>query len=585
MTKHVLIITSEIGDYGGGLAFTSKQLVNILEDLGCCVDIKLSINNEDYIAVDGGYDPHLGEKIRYTMHMQQICRQYQASPPDIIIAYGAGKNGFFAYVLSQKMRRPLYLVLCGSDINLAFWSSTMFLENALSLSHSEKVVALSNELLQNAQIYDNNITEGKYCVIPNAYNFNNIVEHKPLSDRLVFATSSTFLSEKKGIANLIQAFAIYIRHSHRNDVLRLYGKIDSDVLAEYRNIILDEKMQENIFICGYFEREKLFSEMKEVDIYIQLSPYEGCCNSIGEAIASKKYILISNTGYFAEVLKNKFPQMLINSTYPHEIAKSIEDYVEFIHSNDCRQDVIDFINDYVSFDSVRNLWKNIIFKSKQIKTNEIKHVVMFHDISVAYSGIDYPHFAFEKLVDLVYEKGYKFCSYDYYSNSSKKDNLIICTFDDAYKSVYNNAFPIMEKYGFSATVFVCPDLIGKSNKWNRRDDIVRFHMDKDMLKKLYQAKWEIGSHGMGHYNLLRLSQTELEFNLVHSKHLLTELFGEIRCFCYPYGEHKSYIRGLVSKFYDVAFAVDVGGNDWNRDRFQMTRIVPEELKKILEAQR
>ena len=96
------------------------------------------------------------------------------------------------------------------------------------------------------------------------------------------------------------------------------------------------------------------------------------------------------------------------------------------------------------------------------------------------------------------------------------------------------------------------------------------------------AGWEIGSHGMGHYNLLRLSQTELEDCLYESKQILSHEFGDVRSFCYPYGEHKKYISTMVSKFYDVAFAVDVGGSNWARDRYQMVRVVPEELKKILE---
>ena len=52
-------------------------------------------------------------------------------------------------------------------------------------------------------------------------------------------------------------------------------------------------------------------------------------------------------------------------------------------------------------------------------------------------------------------------------------------------------------------------------------------------------------------------------------------------FCYPYGLFKPYIKSVVKKYYEVAFSVDCGGNDFEKDTYQITRIVPEELKKYL----
>ena len=83
-------------------------------------------------------------------------------------------------------------------------------------------------------------------------------------------------------------------------------------------------------------------------------------------------------------------------------------------------------------------------------------------------------------------------------------------------------------------------------------------------------------------DMLRLSQTELEECISGSKEILTGEFGDMKCFCYPYGKHKKIIRDMVSRFYEAAFSVSSGGNDWFHDRYQLTRIVPEELKKILE---
>jgi len=43
---------------------------------------------------------------------------------------------------------------------------------------------------------------------------------------------------------------------------------------------------------------------------------------------------------------------------------------------------------------------------------------------------------------------------------------IIITFDDGYQSTYHTAWPILRRYGFSATVFLVAGLIGKTNAWD-----------------------------------------------------------------------------------------------------------------------
>ncbi|MBR1610416.1 MAG: polysaccharide deacetylase family protein [Methanobrevibacter sp.] len=582
------MVTSEFGINGGGLALTSNQLLNILKELGCKIEIEMSLNHDGYFAIDGGYDPELGKKIRYSIHLKNAVEKYSHEYlPDILISYGAGLNGYFTFLLSKKLQKPYYVVLCGSDVNIAFASVALSFYNKLTLTHAKKVIALSQELLENARIFDDSFNNCKYCLIPNTYEFSEKISLKNFKfhtgNKIIFTSGSTFLSEKKGIANLIKAFSIYLKNTGRDDVLKLYGKIDDDILLQYNKLIAQNHVDNNIKICGYLDRETFNKELEQTDIYLQLSPFEGCCNSIGEAILNGKHILISDTGYFAEKLKEKFPQLILDSLCPEDIADFITNYIKFIENNDIRQEVINYLKPFISSETVVTQWKDILnCCEKKDDFSKIDEVVMFHDIAYAFSGIDYPKFAFEKLVRLTADKGYRFCSYSNYTRAVDKKNLIICTFDDAYDNVYKNALPIMKEYGFTATVFVCPDLIGKSNDWNHRDEVVRFHMDKIMLQQLKKEGWEIGSHGIGHYNLLRLSQTELENCIRGSKMMLTDDFGEIKSFCYPYGEHKKYIREMVSKFYDVAFSVDVGESNWKRNRYQITRIVPEELKKILE---
>lgn len=583
---NVLLVTTEFGVDGGGLALTSRQLATILQKCGCRVEVENTLSHDQYFALDGGYDPDLGKKIRYAAHLKICAEKYSREfLPDILIAYGAGANGYFACLLAAKLKKDFFVVLCGSEVNISFASAALSFYNRTTITRAKKVIGLSRELLDNAKIFDDNLRADKYFLVPNVYDFSKELPRNAqknfVGERVVFATGSTFLSEKKGIANLINAFSIYLKRFNRNDILKLYGKIDADIQLRYERLIADNHAEKNIFLCGYLSRELFNDEFKTVDVYLQLSPFEGCCNSIGEAVENGKFILISDTGYFAEQVKEKFPHLVLNSLQPEAVARALESYVHFAAKNDVRRELVEFLAPRVEAEAVVARWKKILTAADEKDVRQITQAVMFHDIDSVFSGIDYPKFAFEQLVEAVAAGGYRFCSYAEFVRAPDKKNLIVCTFDDAYENVFRNARAPLNAHNFSATVFVCPDLIGKSNDWNRRDEVVRFHMNKKMLWQLLHDGWEIGSHGLGHYNLLRLSQTQLEENLGGSKKLLTEDFGAVKCFCYPYGEHKKFIRDTVSKFYEAAFSVSTGGNDWNRDRYQLTRIVPEELKKIL----
>jgi hypothetical protein len=44
---------------------------------------------------------------------------------------------------------------------------------------------------------------------------------------------------------------------------------------------------------------------------------------------------------------------------------------------------------------------------------------------------------------------------------------VLVTFDDGYRDFLTYAWPLLKHYGFSATVFLVADEIGKSNRWDR----------------------------------------------------------------------------------------------------------------------
>jgi len=103
------------------------------------------------------------------------------------------------------------------------------------------------------------------------------------------------------------------------------------------------------------------------------------------------------------------------------------------------------------------------------------------------------------------------------------------TFDDGLASVYSLAYPEMERFGVSGTVFAVSDLVGRQFLGHQL-------MNQRMLRELCSAGWEIGSHTKTHPRLPDLSSHQANDELRLSKEHLEHLTGRrVTTLAYPYG--------------------------------------------------
>jgi peptidoglycan/xylan/chitin deacetylase (PgdA/CDA1 family) len=104
---------------------------------------------------------------------------------------------------------------------------------------------------------------------------------------------------------------------------------------------------------------------------------------------------------------------------------------------------------------------------------------------------------------------------------------IVLTFDDGNDNTYTRAFPILQKYGFSGTAYIVYNYVGVTN-----------YMDKQQIRALYEAGWEIGSHGLSHVDLTTHTDRQ-EAEIVESKRKLQKLLDgiPIDTFAYPFGAY------------------------------------------------
>jgi peptidoglycan/xylan/chitin deacetylase (PgdA/CDA1 family) len=136
--------------------------------------------------------------------------------------------------------------------------------------------------------------------------------------------------------------------------------------------------------------------------------------------------------------------------------------------------------------------------------------------------------------------------------SSMKGNnqgsrLVALTFDDGYRDFYQNAYPVLEKYGYPSTVFLVSDLIGQENLWDSdRLKICKRLLSWDEIAEMKSSNVSFGSHTKTHPFLSRLSSQVVKEELFTSRAELEKRIGlPIEFFCYPYGDYDERTLSLV----------------------------------------
>ncbi len=138
---------------------------------------------------------------------------------------------------------------------------------------------------------------------------------------------------------------------------------------------------------------------------------------------------------------------------------------------------------------------------------------------------------------------------------------ILITFDDGDAGVFENTFPVLEKYGFKAVFYLV------SNYINTPDFVTT-----DQVKTLIDAGWEIGSHGLSHIDLSQ-SPNRQQDEIVESKRRLEAMFGvPVNSFAYPFGIiDPASANYVVFAGYSVAMGLGPFPNQGLDNRYYLQR--------------
>ncbi len=145
------------------------------------------------------------------------------------------------------------------------------------------------------------------------------------------------------------------------------------------------------------------------------------------------------------------------------------------------------------------------------------------------------------------------------------ERTIGITIDDAYRSIYTEAWPRLKAAGLPFTVFVSTAHV---------DHGASRHLTWDQIREMRAAGVDFGHHSVSHLHMPQASQEQLQQEIdVANERFRKELGATPTLFAYPYGETSLASRaaiengGFIAAFGQHSGVIDASGDAYYMPRF------------------
>lgn len=174
-------------------------------------------------------------------------------------------------------------------------------------------------------------------------------------------------------------------------------------------------------------------------------------------------------------------------------------------------------------------------------------ILMYHNIARAprklpvYRSLYVSPGTFSRQMWLLHRLGYTGLSMSAampYLRGERQGRVVVITLDDGYADNLDAALPLLQKFGFSATVYMVSGAIGQFNAWDAERLAIRKRlMTAPELRQWSEGGMEVGAHTRNHPRLTRCDDAALQDEVRGSRMELEDVTGvAVTQFCYPYGD-------------------------------------------------
>ncbi|HLY24871.1 MAG TPA: polysaccharide deacetylase family protein [Aggregatilineales bacterium] len=145
------------------------------------------------------------------------------------------------------------------------------------------------------------------------------------------------------------------------------------------------------------------------------------------------------------------------------------------------------------------------------------------------------------------------------------DHPILLTFDDGYVDAYANAYPILQKYGFTGTFFLVTGFIDEGRPG---------FLNWDQVKEMSDAGMAMQNHSREHLDMRNRDHDWLVYQILGPEETIEAHTGiRPRFFCYPSGGFDdATIRELSAAGVVLAFTEIDGVYSYSDDPLRLPRV-------------
>jgi len=139
----------------------------------------------------------------------------------------------------------------------------------------------------------------------------------------------------------------------------------------------------------------------------------------------------------------------------------------------------------------------------------------------------------------------------------------VLTFDDGYRDLYRNVWPVLDRFGFGATVFLVAGCVGSQSDWEGQTGPSCAPMlSWAEARELARFGFTFGSHTLTHPRLTLLDDKRAWREIRQARVTIEDHLGvKVDLFSYPYGDFNAHIQRMVEESGHIA-ACGVDRGKW-----------------------